>query len=444
MAPSNRTLRDYQVEGVRFLDEHPHAAVLMDMGLGKTATVLHAMKNMPKPILLIGPISVIENVWRAEAVEWPETSSTTFALLRGSPKVRAQRMAGSEDVHMINPEGLSWLLDQPGWRKYKTLIIDESTNFKNPSSHRFRALRYKLKHFERRVIMTASPAPNGHLDLWAQYFIVDLGERLDTSVTRFRRRYFETTDWNGYVWKIREGAADVIAEKVADISYRVNNPNLGEAIFNTVPLSLDRDARKLYDDMERRALAEFQATTVTAATAAAVLMKLRQGSAGFFYDEDKHAHFIHKEKIEATRRVVDNTSSPVIVLYQFQEDLRRLKAAFPEGKQFGKEINQEEFNKGECPVLFLHPASGGHGVNLQKVCHTMVVYSPAFYEQMSQAIGRIDRQGQTETVVIHYLEVLDTSDRFMLDLYQTRGTDQTNLLTAIKEYANETSHRRRA
>jgi SNF2 family DNA or RNA helicase len=444
MTERQKVLRLYQEEAIKWIVDRVGSGLFVDMGLGKTAATLYALNDLPKPVLLVAPIPVIENVWAQEASDWAQTAKLRFSLVRGSPQERTKALRQPADIYMINPELLGWLFKSYGEKQhpFKTLVVDESSMFKNPSSTRFKELRRMAKTFARRVILTGTPRPNSLLDLWSQLFIVDLGERLGTSFYRFRERYFYPIDYHQYKWVPKPEAQEAIAKLISDVVFRVDAKDHlppRAVVHNRIMLHMDAQARKAYDSMERNALARLseESEAITAATAVAVLMKLRQAANGFFYDEARVAHSLHHEKIRAAERIVEETGSPVVILYQFQRDLEELQARFPQGKVFGPEV-QKTWNDGKVPVLFLHPQSGGHGSNLQYGGHTMIIYSASFsYEQMAQAMARIDRQGQEHPVVFHHLVTSETVDEMLLQVFTQKEQGQEALLDIVKRYVNE-------
>jgi SNF2 family DNA or RNA helicase len=427
-------LHDYQLEGVQFLKDHPQAGLFIDMGLGKTTTTLHAILNFPKPVLLVGPIRVIETVWEQEAKKWPATRGLTFSLVRGAVDARRSALATKADVYLVNPELLEEALLA---RSYEALVIDESSMFKNPSTKRFKTLRKHLKKFKRRILLTGTPAPNSLMDLWSQIFILDLGDRLDTAFFRFKTRFFRQVDYMGFKFEPIEGAAEKVTKLISDIIFRVAIEDALPPEVNIIPVVLPAPARRMYREMERHALIELtKQDSITAANAAAALMKLRQVASGFVYDDDRETVPVHREKINALRSVLDETGSPVIVVYHFQHELAALREAFPEGVTLDQGWTQGEWDAGKIPLLFLHPASGGHGLNLQYGSHTMVVFSASFsFEQMAQTRARIDRQGQKFPVMYHFLKAVDTVDDLLLQVLERKQTTQANVLQMVKDYA---------
>jgi SNF2 family DNA or RNA helicase len=431
-----RQLRPYQIAAIDFMKQTPRGGLFIDMGLGKTAIALHAMLDLPKPILLVGPIRVIENVWRQEAELWPATRGLRFSLVRGSKSERALARKQPADVYLTNPEILEESL--------KTLIIDESSQFKSHSTMRFKAIRKHVGSFSNRYILTGTPSPNSLLDLWSQIFILDQGERLETSFSRFRDRYFEPSDYMGYSYKPREGTLNQITSKISDLIFRVEaagNLPPREVIRNIVSIDLPAPAKKVYKDIEKRAFAQLLQTTVTVASAAAGLMKLRQVASGFVYDDNQVATAIHTEKIKAVESILEETGSPVVLVYQFLHELAALKKAFPQGKNLETHL-LPDWNSGKIPLLFLHPQSGGHGLNLQQGSHTMIIFSASFsYEYMAQTMARIDRQGQQHPVVFHFLVAKETVDELLLEVLDSKETVQSNVLNLVRRYAiGKTSH----
>lgn len=437
-----RTLRPYQKEAVDFLLRVPTAGLFIDMGLGKTAATLHALIELPKPVLLIGPIRVIETVWMQEAKEWPDTSGLKFSLVRGTPKERGEALKAEADIYLVNPELMEHALKA---RKYKTLVVEESSQFKNPSTKRFKLLRKYLKDFEHRIILTGTPSPNSLMDLWSQVFLLDRGVRLGSSFYAFRNRYFYPADYRGYTFEPHAGTEKAITKAISDIIFRVEAKGVlppREVLKNKIDIVLPPAARKKYDQMAKEAFTKLATSTVTSATAASTLMKLRQMASGLVYDDDGKASLLHHEKLKAVESVLAETGSPVILVYQFKHELAELKEAFPQGRQFDPSL-MDEWNAGEIPLLFLHPQSGGHGLNLQHGSHTMVIYSASFsYELMAQTMARIDRQGQEFPVVFHFLIAKDTVDELLLEVLENKEAVQANVLKLIKEYANAQVHNR--
>lgn len=450
-------LRDYQVKAIDWITEKPYAGIFMDMGLGKTASALTAVQKLfaaeeNGPVLVVGPIRVIETVWRQEALLWDQTSTITFSLIRGrTPQQRLQALQSQADIYLINPESFIWLLElftiyPPSPQRpfpFSTLIIDESSTFKNVGSKRFQKLRHKLKLWKRRYILTGTPRPNKLLELWPQVFILDQGERLGTSYTKFKEKYFEPIDYMGYIWEPKKGAEKKIYALVEDLLLRIESDEIPVPIYNRVIVKLPPNARKLYRQMERDAFAEIEGTQITAANAAVALGKCRQIANGVVYAEGS-VQLIHQEKLIVAREIVEGTGSPIIIVYNYKHELKLLTEELKEFKPvvLSESLDTirtvDDWNAGRIQVLLLHPASGGHGLNLQQGGHTMAWFSLTFsYEQYIQTISRINRQGQQNKVIIHVIIADHTVDELLEEVLQNKEVGQNKLFTALKHYGDK-------
>ena len=434
------SLHDYQKNARKFILDRPCSGIFADMGLGKTALTLHAIKDLPQPVLLIGPIRVVEGVWRAEALIWGETKGLTFSLIRGAPKARSEALSRPAQVYLSNPETLGSMFADPKCPAFKTLIVDESSMYKNSTTKRFKTLKAALPKFERVVILTGTPTPNGLMDLWSQIYLLDRGARLGKNAFAYKAKYFEQKDYMGFVFEPRLGAEERVTELISDIVMRIDAKDHlppRTVIHNKVMLDLPPNVRKIYEDMKRTAFAKINADSdISAVNAVAALMKLRQVANGFVYNDAGEVDHLHSEKIDALKEVIEETGSPIIVLYNFNHELEGLKKAFKNAVVFDAS-KIEDWNAGKIPLMFLHPGSSGHGVNLQYGGHTMVAFSASFsQEQMSQAMARIDRQGQAHPVFFHYLMVRDSVDELIFETLQNKSHNQTSILKRIKEYAS--------
>lgn len=454
-------LRKYQVEGVDFLLARMGAGLYQDMGLGKSITALTTILELRNfgygPALVIGPIRVIETVWRQEAAEWEHTQHLTFSLIRGSELQRRESLRRVVDVYLINPELLGWLfrtIKKP--YPWEILFIDEASMFKKAGNVRFRKLRYKVKLFRRRYTMTGTPAPNKLLELWPHMFIVDEGQRLGRRFGDFKSRFYEQVipedpDNQRYIpWELKEGAEKKIYSLIADVVFRTENLDLPRVVPNPVYVTLPPKARRIYDEMEEEALSELgDGKAISAANAAVAMMKCRQIANGVVYttpsefdeDQTREIKLIHKEKLNACREIVDETGSPVIIVYNFKHELEMLKAEFQTGYVVLKESKNTErtvrrWNLGKIPILFLHPKSGGHGLNLQKgPGHTMIWFGLTFsWEEFIQTNRRIDRSGQKHPVIIHLIIALQTVDILLRKVLKAKENNEANLFDYLKEY----------
>jgi SNF2 family DNA or RNA helicase len=453
-----RTPADLYVNQLRaadFMFDNPQAAIFMDMGLGKTGASLTALVDMINkgmgPVLIVGPIRVIETVWPEEAKIWSHTKHLRFSIIRGNPREREEAVRKEADIYLINPEQLRWFLKK--YKKYLSswgvLIVDESSDFKTPGSKRFISLRWQVKKFKRRYILTGTPRPNGYLDLWPQMFIVDLGERLGSTFESYQNRYFEPAGYYGYKWKPKIGAKKRIRRSIADIVLRIEAKGK-KPIENRILVPLPPKARKIYEDMEEEALAYLDSRTkITGANVVSAMMKCRQISNGAVYlnDSDEYRE-IHQEKIKVVERIIEETGDPVIVVYNFKHErdmlAKRLKAYSPVILSKAKDPNKviKDWNAKKIPVLLLHPKSGGHGLNLQHGGHTMVWLGLTFsYEQYAQTVARLNRTGQTKQVVLHLLIAPGTVDELIERALKTKARGQNKLLKYLKEYSDARDRR---
>lgn len=454
-------LRDYQHEAVQFLLERPAAGLFLDMGLGKTASALHALEALTRveeePILVVGPIRVIETVWRQEAAQWPALGRLTFALVRGPEDARLTALRSPADIYLVNPEHLRWTLTQFKRCPFSVLVIDESSMFKNPGSERFKTLRWTARRFRYRYLMTGTPSANGLLDLWAQMFILDQGERLGSSYTRFKHRFFRQVDKDGYVWKPRKGAKERIYELIQDITLRLERDlGLPGLVENRVVVPIPDKVRRVYEKVEAEAFAMLDSigTEISAENALGAMVKCRQVANGVVYADDliegRVVKVLHREKIKAAREIVDGTGSPVMLCYGFKHELELLREEFKELDPVVLNEGKAEdiiarWNCGKIPLLLLHPASGGHGLNMQYGGHTLIWFSLTYYEQFAQTVARLNRPGQTKPVINHLLLVPDSVDHMLLDLLRKREMEQDELFNFLKTYRSlKNDHSRRA
>jgi superfamily II DNA or RNA helicase len=443
----NLELRPKQLAAIRRIVTHSAVGVFADMGAGKTAIVLHAMMILPHPVLLVGPIRVIEGVWQPEAELWQaiKDHGFTWSLVRGTPAQRLKALAKPADVYLINPDLLHWLftLSARVRPKFKTLVIDESSQFKDSTTRRFKALRKKLRSFQHRIILTGTPSPNGLMNLWSQIFILDRGDRLEKLKTYFKARYFEQDAWSKYKYTPVPGAYEKITKRISDIVIRIKQPREFPAKHIPQYFELNAKTREQYDELEAKAFADIGAG-VSAPIIITKFTKLRQLTGGFVYDDDRVAQKVHEQKLDLVQEIIEETGSPVMVIYQYKHELAALQKRFPNGKKYRSDADRVSWNRGKIDILFLYPSSG-YGLNLQKGGHTIIVYSSSFsQEQMSQSFARLDRPGQKEQVYVHWLLARDTIDELLYTVIKTKTDNQDLLLDRIMNYAyrKRVSHRK--
>lgn len=427
-------LHDYQRAAVAFLRSHPFAALWLDMGLGKTAAVLSALTPDALPVLVSAPKRVASEVWPAEVPKW--RPDLTIELADGSPQHRKQVLSSSRaDITVVGRDVMHDAV--PYADRWRTLILDESSGFKDPSTRRFKAAR-KLSESPlntRLWEMTGTPAPNGLMDLWGQIFLLDHGERLGRNITTFRNRYFTPTGQlpSGVVtgYALKPGAEARIHTLVEDIALSMSTEgriDLPPVVRNIVSVPLPEDAMKVYRAMKRDLVANLDILgggVHTASGAGALSNSLSQVSAGFLYPdawERQHGEGktdrIHREKVNAVLEIIAGTGSPVLVAYRYREERDALMKALGSAAHTVDEPDiQARWNRGEIPVLLAHPYSAGHGLNLQEGPGRTIVWSSLTWdsEGFRQLNKRLHRQGQQNTVVIHILVSPGTIDGAILD-----------------------------
>lgn len=441
-------LRPYQQYARDLIIDKPAVGLLLDMGMGKTATTLMAVKDLlydyfaVQHVLVIAPLRVAETTWADECQEWPELQDLSVMPVIGSERQRLRALATKADIHTINRENVTWLAEHYGrdW-PFDMVILDESSSFKNHQSRRFKSLKRVRPRIKRIVELTGTPAPNGLMDLWAQMYLLDRGERLGKTITEYRRRWFIPGGGYGHIvynYEPRETARDEIYEAISDIcvSMRASDYiSLPPIMYNTVKVHLPEAARKQYKRLEKDlVLSLSDETDIVASTAAALSNKLLQMANGAAYDEDGATVEVHRAKIEALADIVEsNEGRPMLVFYWFRHDLDRLKAAFPKARQLKGAEDIRAWNTGTVPMMLVHPASAGHGLNLQKGGSLIVWYSVNWsLELYQQANKRLHRSGQQNTVVIHHLIAEGTIDEDVMTALQMKKRGQDGMLDAVK------------
>ena len=334
-----------------------------------------------------------------------------------------------------------WLLDQPQ-RQFDNLIIDESSRFKDPSTKRFKALKKHLKNFERRIILTGTPTPQGMSDLWSQVGILDLGVRLETSLTKFRDKYLSPDQYNRhtkvvYSWKLQPGADVAIQQKISDVCFSLKAEDyltLPECTKVFHPIEIDSHSRKKYEQLRKDMVAQIGKEKITAPTAAALANKLLQFTSGAVYNEDGEAQEVHRSKLEYLESIMEESSSPTLVFYHFKHSLQRLRLTFPYAVVMDDD-NIAAWCRGEIRMLLAHPQSGGIGLNLQcnvgETAQTVWYDLPWSSENYIQANARIYRQGQEKPVIIHHLTVANSIDERVVDVLDGKINLQDAVLNSL-------------
>ncbi|MBR2215985.1 MAG: DEAD/DEAH box helicase [Selenomonadaceae bacterium] len=403
-----------------------------------------------KRVLVVAPLRVAATVWTSEAAEWEHLRHLTVVPVLGSLRQRLNALAQEADIYTINRENVDWLVNHYGrYWPFDMVVLDESSGFKNHLSKRFRALRRIRPWIKRLVELTGTPAPNGLMDLWSQIYLLDGGERLGKTIGGYRRRWFSPGRGNGYAvweWNPAKDAESEIYEAISDICVSMKAEDyisLPPIIYNTIKIPLPEEARKAYKKLEKElVLAIAEDETITATSAAVLSNKLLQMASGSVYDEKGEAIEIHAAKLEALAEVVEaNNNKPLLVFYWFRHDLERLQKQFPEARKLDTVKDIEDWNAGKVKMLLAHPASAGHGLNLQQGGNAIVWFSLTWsLELYQQANKRLHRSGQRNTVVVHHLVAEGTIDQAVLAALSAKKTGQDGLLAAIKAKVKEYEH----
>lgn len=441
---SRDNLHEYQRKAVNFIIDKKRCQLWLDLGLGKSVTTLTAITDLldsfsVNRVLVIAPLRVANSVWKQEARNWAHLNHLNVSVCTGSEKARMQALQSQADVYVINRENVSWLCDlyQKRW-PFDCVIIDEASSFKSASSQRFKSLKRILPQTTHLVMLTGTPSPNGLLDLWTQAYLVDFGAALGKTMTAYKQRFFES-DFMGYKFSPREGANEKIHNLLASYTLSMKADDyldMPDYIPSVVAVPLDKKALSAYDDFESQLFLEIGDHDIEAQSAAVLANKLLQFANGAMYvDEHKNWVEIHSAKIEALAELVeDNPNENLLVAYNYKSDLERLTAKFPDAVVLDK--NPEtivKWNNGQIKMLLAHPASAGHGLNLQKGGSVIVWFglnwSLEYYQQFN---GRLYRQGQTKPVRIIHLAAENTIDMRLLDAIQNKAVVQNDLMNALK------------
>ena len=417
---------DYQRYTIQFIIDHPEAAIFLGMGMGKTISTLTAINDLVRNrfetqrVLVIAPIRVARDTWPAELKKWDHLAGLTVSPIIGTTKQRETATRRQADIYTIGRENIPWLVKHHGNRwPYDMVIIDELSSFKNPQAKRFKALKKVRPKIRRIVGLTGTPAPNSLLDIWAPFRLIDNGQRLGKYITHYRDQYFTPGRRNGtvvYNWNLRPGADQAIYDNIADITVSMRTTDylqLPEATHQHITVQLPAKARKHIDTLKRDLVLDLDDDTIDAANAATLSLKLQQLAGGAIYNEAGDDYItIHDEKIQALTELVDQAAgNTMLVCYWFKHERDRILDAIPTARVLDTQQDFEDWNAGKIPVSLIHPASAGHGLNLQSGGHIMVWYTtPWSLELYEQANARLHRQGQTEPVSIIHIDTADSID----------------------------------
>lgn len=471
---------DYQQFAIEKVKNNKITGLLLEMGLGKTISTLSAINDLMfdhftiARVLVIAPLRVAQDTWPEEIKKWDHLKHLKVSLILGDARERKRALEAEADIYVINRENVIWLIEEFGhyvnkkkqtgftfdrpW-KFDTVVLDELSNYKDQGTKRFKLLKKARPYMDRVIGLTGTPSPNSLIDLWAQMYLLDMGERLGKTITGYRERYFMPSSYTknsagrliatGY--ELRPGSEEAIYQAIGDICVSmksIDHLQLPEVFSKIIPIRLPKAARAVYDELEKESIVELQGgQVIDAESAASVSSKLHQLAQGAIYlnpvDDltgevrgpgPKEWKLIHDEKLDALEELIDEAAgNPVLVFYWFKHDLERLKARFKQAQTLDGPQQIQNWNAGKVPLLLAHPMSAGHGLNLQAGGHIIAWYSLTWsLELYQQANARLNRQGQTKPVTINHLVVKDTIDERILEVLEGKASRQGALMEAVK------------
>jgi len=435
-------LHPYQNKAVEFIEGKEGAALFLDCGLGKTVCVLTYLTDLLNSfeavrVLIVAPKRVCDEVWAQEAVKWQHSQDMTFSKVLGTPAQRIKAIKSTSEVYLVNYENLVWLIENTDF-DYDTVVFDEFSKMKSPKAKRFKAFK-RIRHKVERVLgLTATPSSAGLRDLWAQLYCLDMGESLGKSFNGFSDRFFES-DYMGYKFTPLKGTEQEIKERIQDKCMYMSAEDyldLPERIDNDIVVPLPKRLKKQYAELSKECILELENNTVVAQSAAALSTKLNQFANGAIYVDDKQTYEeVHSLKLDVLESVIEESAgAPVLVAYSFKSDKERILKRFKNAETLDSKNAVERWNRGEIPILLAHPASAGHGLNIQAGGHIIAWYGLTWsYELYYQFYKRLDRQGQIKTVIQHRIIIEGTVDEVMVEVLEGRCTDQKTILNMLKE-----------
>jgi len=445
----------YQEYATNKIINQDAAGLFLEMGLGKTVATLTAIEQLlydqfeSCKVLVIAPLRVAQTTWPAEARKWDHLNHLRISLVLGTAKQRQAALQAWADIYIINRENVEWLVNEYGrdW-PFDMVVIDELSSFKSSKAHRFRALRKVRPMIKRIVGLTGTPAPNGLIDLWPQVYLLDQGEHLGKTVTGYRDRYFEPGRRNRtviFTWDPKPGAEAAIYKKLEDLCVSMSAEDwldMPEKIDVQVKVQLPEPARQAYLQLERDLILPFIDGDVTADTRAILSNKLLQLANGAVYDEDRKVWGLHEVKLDALEDLVEAANGqPVLVFYAYKHDLDRIQKRLPSARELQTEKDIEDWNTGKAPIMLAHPASAGHGLNLQDGGHIIIWFGLTWsLELYQQANARLHRQGQQQRVIVHHLIAEGTLDEDVMKALAGKDSTQAALMEAIKARIEKYKH----
>ena len=435
----------YQRYAAQFILDHPAAAIFLDCGLGKTVITLTAIRELlhdslaVRRVLIIAPLRVARDTWPAEIRKWDHLSDLTYAVAVGNTAKRLAALRQKAEIAIINRENVDWLITNNMF-DFDMVIVDELSSFNSHRTRRFKALMKVRPMVSRIVGLTGTPSSNGLMDLWAEFRLLDMGKRLGRFLTHYRERYFLPDKRNAqmvFTYKPRPGAEEKIYEAISDITISMKSGDyleLPKCLTNVVRVEMNERERRIYERLKKDMAAEIDGKEIDAMNAAALSGKLLQMANGAVYDGEGRAVHLHDRKLDALEDLVESANGrPVLIAYWFRHDLERIRGRFPGARELRQEADIADWNARRISIGLIHPASAGHGLNLQDGGSMLIWFSLAWSLELNQQTNaRLWRQGQKHTVTIHYLVMKNSIDESVMAALSRKDKVQEALMSAVK------------
>ena len=445
---------DYQTYATNFILEHPVAAVLLEMGLGKSIITLTAIYELMlnrfeiQKTLVIAPLRVARDTWPAEIEKWEHLNGLTYSVAIGTEEERFSALKRPAHLYLINRENVDWLITKSNLPfDYDMVVIDELSSFKSYAAKRFKSLLKVRPRVKRMVGLTGTPSGNGLMDLWAEFRVLDMGQRLGRYITHYRNNFFVPDKRNQqmiFSYKPKPGAEDAIYKLISDITISMKSADflkMPECLINEVPVVLSEKEWSVYHDLREDMVVDLKDEEIDAVNAAALSGKLLQMANGAVYNEEKEVIHIHDRKLDALEDLIEGANGkPVLVAYWFNHDLQRIKKRFSV-REIKTSQDIKDWNNGEIPVAVIHPAGAGHGLNIQFGGSTIIWFGLTWsLELYQQTNARLWRQGQNNTVVIYHIIAKDTIDEDVMAALSKKGKIQSALIDSVKARIGGAAH----
>jgi len=445
---------EYQTYATNFILEHPVAAVLLEMGLGKSVITLTAIYELMlnrfeiEKVLVIAPLRVARDTWPAEIEKWEHLTGLTYSVAIGTEAERLAALRSPAHLYLINRENVDWLITKSGIPfDFDMVVIDELSSFKSHASKRFKSLLKVRPTVKRMVGLTGTPSSNGLMDLWAEFRVLDMGQRLGRYITHYRNNFFVPDKRNQqmiFSYKPRAGAEDAIYRLISDITISMKSTDflkMPECIINEVPVALSEKEWSAYQALKEDMVVDLKDEEIDAVNAAVLSGKLLQMANGAVYNEEKDIIHIHDRKLDALEDLIEGANGkPVLVAYWYNHDLQRIKERFSV-REIKTSQDIKDWNNSDIPVAVIHPASAGHGLNIQFGGSTIIWFGLTWsLELYQQTNARLWRQGQKSTVVIHHIIAKDTIDEDVMKALRKKEKIQSALIDSVKARIGGAAH----